>query len=204
LHLAPFYGSTSLIKFFPQAEQNLARYGRAMLTNLPAETTELLIDLCTASGPLANDGDAAVATTASLVKLPSPRLHFAHFVDHMDQFVVFLETIAKRRWGQTVEGETGERNGISVPSDEQGDKADQVAVWNTLLELYLTLPGPPEPKILRNKALKVLQSSTLPYDLNHALILCTTRRFIPGLVLLWEKLGRIIERDYLAGEVIEP
>ncbi|KAG2041346.1 hypothetical protein BDR03DRAFT_1007183 [Suillus americanus] len=34
------------------AESNLARYGRAMLDNLPEETTQLLIDLCTVSGPL--------------------------------------------------------------------------------------------------------------------------------------------------------
>ncbi|KAG2739468.1 hypothetical protein P692DRAFT_201811507 [Suillus brevipes Sb2] len=33
-------------------ESNLARYGRAMLDNLPEETTQLLIDLCTVSGPL--------------------------------------------------------------------------------------------------------------------------------------------------------
>ncbi|KAG2053182.1 hypothetical protein BDR06DRAFT_956758 [Suillus hirtellus] len=34
------------------AESNLARYGHAMLDNLPEEMTQLLIDLCTISGPL--------------------------------------------------------------------------------------------------------------------------------------------------------
>ena len=91
----------------------------------------------------------------------SPRLYFALFVDHLDQFIVFLETVAARRWGQTVD-----EGGVKVapppppppvlpasPSlaagldaeeeelDESIEKADQIAVWNTLLELYLTLPA---------------------------------------------------------------
>jgi hypothetical protein len=28
------------------------------------------------------------------------------------------------------------------PIDEQADKEDQIAVWNTFLKLYLTLPPP--------------------------------------------------------------
>ncbi|KAG1764165.1 hypothetical protein EV702DRAFT_1154861 [Suillus placidus] len=49
------------------AEGNLARYGRAMLDNLPEETTQLLIDLCTISGPLtmpeAEDATSQQSTT---------------------------------------------------------------------------------------------------------------------------------------------
>ncbi|KXN91462.1 hypothetical protein AN958_00724, partial [Leucoagaricus sp. SymC.cos] len=142
-------------------------------------------------------------------KLPSPRVYFAHFVDHMEQFVVFLETVALRRYGQSVdEGsivdhvstqqQRGEkrREGTAASTSSLGlglgesdaDKEDQVAIWNTLLELYLTLPGAGGLE-MRDKAMKVLRSSMLPYDPTHALILCSTHGFTDGLVLLWEKLG---------------
>jgi vacuolar protein sorting-associated protein 11 len=35
----------------------------------------------------------------------SPRLYFPHVVDHIDHFVVFLETVARRRWGQSADSE---------------------------------------------------------------------------------------------------
>ena len=153
------------------------------------------------------------------VRKLSPRIYFPHFVDHMDQFVIFLETVAMRRWGQSVEdlapGTIGLLSSDGQPSpvaieDEQGvllDKMDQVAVWNTLLELYLTLPlrgavqqkekGEVEtPKktvfderTMRDKAMRVLRSNVIPYDPMHALILCSTHGFTLGLVLLWEKKG---------------
>lgn len=279
-----------------QAESNLARYGRAMLHSLPEETTQLLIDLCTTSGPLTAEPEEAttpttkqlaVASTVSTggpsylsylalsrnqpttsiasdatppspsiktvrpenvsvsgsttpplptassistakvqqsatpvtqtqsqtqqqqpqpVKLPSPRVYFAHFVDHMEQFIVFLETVAFRRYGQTVdEGSILEHVSTqkvrepSSPQEENEDEEDQVAIWNTLLELYLTLPGQVgtgvddqergrREKELKEKAMKVLRSQ-LPYDPTHALIVCSTHGFTEGLVLLWEKLG---------------
>ncbi|KAG5641397.1 hypothetical protein DXG03_005350 [Asterophora parasitica] len=257
------------------AESNLARYGRAMLESLPEETTKLLIDLCTSSGPLTFDTEgpsSAVvqkqssapsylsylalnrnspaiptvttsdtvtppspsaatvkpdassrhaslhdasrssspppsppsATTAqppapTAVKRLSPRIYFAHFVDHMEQFIIFLETVALRRWNQTVDEEQKPPvAGLPLPEpplDEEADRLDQVAVWNTLLELYLTLPAKGytgtalDEATLRGKAMRVLRSSTLPYDPMHALILCSSRAYTEGLVLLWEKIG---------------
>ncbi|KAF9651477.1 hypothetical protein BDM02DRAFT_3154289 [Thelephora ganbajun] len=262
------------------AETNLARYGRAMLENLPQETTELLIDICTSNslltiddtaneagedpvlssarrqsgfgpsylsylalnrGPTTNEtattvtgttgtvtvkgrregsiledlGDSTPPPTASLllntggaaatvqppkprelVKRPSPKVYFAHFVDHMEQFIIFLETVALRRWGQSVDGSpsaaaSGEKGDSGVLVDEAAERADQISVWNTLLELYLSIPTKPgeEEKGMRVNALKLLQSDKIPYDINHALIVCSTCQFTPGLVLLWEKLG---------------
>jgi len=63
--------------------------------------------------------------------------------------------------------------------------------------LYLTLPVPSADKekttsdqnSLRDKALRLLKSEDLPYDPTHALILCSSRVYTPGLVLLWEKMG---------------
>ena len=130
------------------------------------------------------------------VKRLSPRIYFAHFVDHMDEFIVFLETVAIKRWRQSVDEENNPSEWLvpEPPVDEEEDKQDQVAVWNTLLELYLTLPGTLAKSslvesTLRAKALRVLESSEIPYDRMHALILCSTHNYTPGLVLLWEKMG---------------
>jgi len=294
-----------------KAESNLARYGRAMLHSLPAETTQLLIDLCTSSGPLLpvddstlpsvikaastsaaptpsylsylalNRGTTAATVVSSETATPpspsiktvrdnasrrgesiyessgvggadtppsataptgrgggghqqqpssanalaglasatlapppvkrlSPRIYFPHFVDHMEQFIVFLETVALRRWGQSVDdqkpGSIGlysvrdspERERLELSEDEELlDRMDQVAVWNTLLELYLTLPVKGatngnqkfDQQVMRDKALRVLRNDSIPHDTTHALILCSTHNFTIGLVLLYERMG---------------
>jgi vacuolar protein sorting-associated protein 11 len=116
------------------------------------------------------------------LKRLSPKLYFAHFVDHMDQFVVFLETVALRRWGQSVEPNAPAPSpSVTGAEDQEDDKADQEAVWNTLLELYLTSGS--------DKALGVLESKSIPYDTTHALILCSVHQHADGLVHLWERLG---------------
>ncbi|KAF9073561.1 hypothetical protein BDP27DRAFT_1260105 [Rhodocollybia butyracea] len=274
------------------AEGNLARYGRALLHNLPEETTELLIDLCTMSGTTVDvvdnageetpisavskstaggasylsylnlnrnstvgqtssdtatiaapsvktvrpgdaddsatkrsgSSDGAVGSRSTSppptalstmgiapvsarppkpqpLKRLSPRLYFAHFVDHMEQFVVFLETVAIRRWGQSVDDDPSKHlsdSGAETDSDDAEERRDQIAVWNTLLELYLTLPGisssivsskPQTEDTLKEKALRILRSRTIPYDTTHALIICSSRGYTKGLVLLWEKMG---------------
>ena len=83
------------------------------------------------------------------------------------------------------------------PADEDVDRADQVAIWNTLVELYLTLssnymshdpPNPQGAKVMEEKVLNVLKSPFV-FDTTHALLVCSTRGFTEGLVLLWEKLG---------------
>jgi hypothetical protein len=113
------------------------------------------------------------------VRRPSPRVFFAHFVAHRERFVRFLEAVATRRWGQSLE--PGSATPSPAPVDAEQDRADQAAVWNTLLELYLDTDG--------DKALRTLQRGELPYERTHALILCAARAFTPGLVLLWERAG---------------
>ncbi|KAI3602873.1 vacuolar membrane protein [Moniliophthora roreri] len=162
-----------------------------------------------ASGLTATTIGTARPPRVQPVKRLSPRLYFAHFVDHMEQFVVFLETVAKRRWDQSLDADTDSKvksngaanNGVvDSPVDEEdteSEKKDQVAVWNTLLELYLTLPGvsatatspAQSEETLRDKAIRILQSKDIPYDPTHALILCSSHGCTKGLVLLWEKMG---------------
>jgi len=129
------------------------------------------------------------------VKRPSPRLYFANFVGHREHLIVFLEAIALWRWGQSLDGpKDGTTSRSDAGSEDTAEAADQQAVWNTLLELYLTLASAAgdgeRGDALRDKALQLLRASErLPYDPTHALILCATRSFTPGLVLLWERLG---------------
>ncbi|KAG8904399.1 hypothetical protein FRB99_001821 [Tulasnella sp. 403] len=234
-----------------QAESNLARYGRPMLSNLPDETTQVLIELCSGTGFAApppesdgrpssamktaagessqpeqpsghqrvasmrrshHDGESSRAPSPPLPqplgrpprKRPSPRQYFAHFVDHLEHFLQFLEAIAWNRWGQRIVLSDDSNKGIprtpptrdDPPLDEEADKRDQIAVWNTLLELYLTrseqLANEGDKRLstnLRNKAIALLRDDVaFPYDRTHALLICSSRGFTDGLVLLWEKL----------------
>ena len=129
------------------------------------------------------------------VKRPSPRLYFANFVGHREHLVVFLEAVALRRWGESLDGPKDGATGTSDAGvEDSAEAADRQAVWNTLLELYLTLASAAgegaRGDALREKALQLLRAAErLPYDPMHALILCATRSFTPGLVLLWERLG---------------
>ncbi|CAE6394788.1 unnamed protein product [Rhizoctonia solani] len=126
---------------------------------------------------------------------PSPRQFFAHFVAHSKQFVQFLERVAEKRWGQSVNS-LGVVN-INPPNralaELESELPEQTAVWNTLLELYLTSAKE------KTKAIGVLRSggdtitgsldAKLPFDTMHALILCSTFQFTDGLMLLWEQMG---------------
>jgi hypothetical protein len=129
------------------------------------------------------------------IKRPSPRLYFAHFVDHTEHFVRFLEAVAHRRWGQNIDAVAGASVPTGHPDPVDEDKSEQTAVWNTLLELYLSLSvsqdtsNAEDASRLHDKIIRLLQSDSLPYDATHALIVCSTRAFTPGLVLLWEKMG---------------
>lgn len=133
-----------------------------------------------ASGP--TEDQAQLHGESQVSRRPSPTLFFAHFVDHPVYFVRFLETVAQRRWGQSLEGAAAME---PTGAEEESERKDQAAVWNTLLELYLTENGQKD----KVKALQLLRSSHLPYDATHALILCSSCSYTPGLVLLWEKLG---------------
>ncbi|PWN52887.1 hypothetical protein IE53DRAFT_239997 [Violaceomyces palustris] len=178
---------------------------------------------------------------------PPPRLFFAHFIQHPQQFTRFLETIALARYGQEVDMdlhapshdplslENGFKNDLNdevettrilmelgIDTDigsEDPDAADQKSIWNTLLELYLSSSRPDSANVLdgarrqaqREKALHLLeQHDKLPYDITHALVLCSTEKFTEGLILLYERMGMYedilrhwmdlsIERKYESG-----
>lgn len=202
---APSYLSYLALNRGPATnETSTTGTGAATVTERGRRERTVVDDLVEPTPPptasvLPGTGGTALTTQAPKprepVKHPSPKVYFAHFVDHMEQLVIFLETVALRRWGQSIENSpsviaSGEKGDLDTPVDEAAERADQISVWNTLLELYLSILTSSEDEMeMKSKALRVLQSDKIPYDVNHALIVCSTCQFTPGLVLLWEKLG---------------
>ncbi|KAL9933611.1 hypothetical protein V8E36_007269 [Tilletia maclaganii] len=143
--------------------------------------------------------------------LPSPRPFLAHFIQHQRQFIRFLETLALKRWGQSVNLDLNsldpdkaaalrdlrerQREQILAGLDEEDpDTKDQRAVWNTLLELYLTSaskkPMNDPSASTTSKALAVLkQYEYLPYDNTQAVLLCSIHGYTEGLFFLYERMG---------------
>ncbi|KAM0747362.1 hypothetical protein T439DRAFT_344059 [Meredithblackwellia eburnea MCA 4105] len=153
------------------------------------------------------------------VYLPSPRQFFANFVDLPKEFVHFLETVALRRYGKTIEGaspsldpSTGplpDPQSAQVPEFIDTDTRDEQAIWNTLLELYLDgVPSTEDPAraVFEGKALQLLRSKErIPYDETQALLVCSTAGFTPGFILLYEQLGMYddIVRYYIEASTTE-
>jgi len=130
---------------------------------------------------------------------PSPQQYFAHFLDQPIMFIHFLESVALELWNQRVDA-VPRTHDTPLPIREEAPpsydddpvKADQRAVWNTLLELYLASTLSKEGTTAEeasSKALGLLADTDLPYDPMHALILCSSADFKEGLVRLWESMG---------------
>ncbi|WVQ96313.1 hypothetical protein IAU59_003417 [Kwoniella sp. CBS 9459] len=136
---------------------------------------------------------------------PSPRQFFAHFVDHRDLFIRFLESVASNLWKQSVTSASASTSSviptrdIDAPPPTDPVSIDQRAVWNTLLELYLSTTATTANTTstsaddtagsAKAKALGVIGSDDIPYDPMHALILCSTFGFTEGMIRLWEGMG---------------
>lgn len=115
--------------------------------------------------------------------LPAPKQFFAQFIGREEEFIHFLETVAHQRWDG---------------SNSKDEEPQQMAVWNTLLELYLTLAAKSAEKNrqaeLEFKALSLLRrSDPIPYNPHQALIVCTMARFEEGILVLYERLDMIEE-----------
>lgn len=146
-------------------------------------------------------------------QLPSPRQFFAIFVEHPDEFITFLETVASRRYGKSLGAVPTTLDAQTAPLPEpqplrqleldDDDTRNEQAIWNTLLELYLThsstptadgastaVQAPHSKAVLEAKALQLLRSrERIQYDETQALLVCTTAGFTAGFVLLYEQLG---------------
>lgn len=139
------------------------------------------------------DDEPAAPSPAPQVPLPQLRQFFAFFADHPVQFVRFLETVARRRWGSSAaNGTDPDGAGLGIHTDDD-QVQEQESVWNTLLDLYLqtssSAASVEERAAIEAKALSLLSSSKC--EPTQALIVCVTYDFVPGIVLLYERLGLV-------------
>lgn len=173
-----YLGYDSLTGVFGQGEKSVTQEQQAEST------------AATATGGLSSSHPSQPPMTPpQKYDIPSAQLFFALFIDHPIPFTHFLESVAKLRWDQVLLQPA--RNGSHLQSqaldpslDLDEETTQQRAIWNTLLELYLTTPEN------QPKASQLLgQAGRLPVDPMHALILCFTHNFVNGQIALWEKLG---------------
>ncbi|CAJ0917859.1 15143_t:CDS:10 [Entrophospora sp. SA101] len=180
---------------------------------------------------------------SSVYRPPPIRTFMSLFVDQPNYLIQFLERVSEKRWGGF--GLSRKSNSSNDDSDKSSSTAqlksknfdlsknsnnknsknrelddkvvEKKAVWNTLLELYLSeayLPpvittkdakgrklGAPstfavsteterikEKHIRKEKALNLLKDEDVSYDINQALVLCYLAQYDDGIVYLYEKM----------------
>ncbi|XP_072041834.1 vacuolar protein sorting-associated protein 11 homolog [Amphiura filiformis] len=165
---------------FEEAMDNMKKYGKMLMSEVPTQTTDLLKLLCTDYKP----SDKPLVDPASLsgdVIVPplvhkAPAEEFIHiFVNNSSQLMEFLEHMTK------------------VQQDSPS------LIYNTLLELYLhdlahvEIKEKATKKELERKAMDLLQTSDSHYDIDQALILCQMHNFKKGILFLYEK-GKLYQQ----------
>eukprot|EP01105_Mastigella_eilhardi_P017822 TRINITY_DN4108_c0_g1_i3.p1 TRINITY_DN4108_c0_g1~~TRINITY_DN4108_c0_g1_i3.p1 ORF type:complete len:508 (+),score=152.35 TRINITY_DN4108_c0_g1_i3:1433-2956(+) len=171
---------------FAEAENNVKKYGKTLMTEQPDITTELLTRMCTnyAAAPVAPaapsaPGGAPAAAAGILdepqgpsVEKANPEEYIHLFVEQPFYLTQFLEYITTHCLN-----------------------ASQL-LYDTLLELYLQDPAgaasyhsDPGSEERLKKAEDLLKFSWHSYNPDHALVLCKTHCFTKGVLLLLEKLN---------------
>ncbi|KAI8593020.1 hypothetical protein BDZ88DRAFT_405220 [Geranomyces variabilis] len=192
----------------------LSRYGYVLVTEVPAEMTDVLLKLCT--------------EPVEPGKAPARPEEFLHlYVNRTEWCVKFMERLLEKRWGVVVGGKgkgqtkTPTSDGAEAsqpagetpadPEDVERDEASKRAVCNTLLELYLGGGGQvaldsaeheirspvdePTRRRWKKNAEELLRNQNANYDINHALVLCKMQEFGAGILYLYERMS--LHKDIL-------
>jgi hypothetical protein len=104
-------------------------------------------------------------------KIPKPRSAFSAFVDHAQEFIVFLEAC------------------IESENLREDDKVD---LYTTLFEMYLHTASAKkegERKEWENKAKKLVEGNSIPIDTSNVLLLSHLSNFRDGTILVREQQG---------------
>ncbi|KAF2637939.1 vacuolar protein sorting-associated protein 11 [Massarina eburnea CBS 473.64] len=104
-------------------------------------------------------------------KLPKPRTAFSAFVDHAQEFIVFLEACIE---------------------SENLREDDQVDLYTTLFEMYLHTSSTKkdrERQEWENKAKKLVEGNDIPIDTSNVLLLSHLSNFRDGTILVREQQG---------------
>lgn len=140
-------------------------------------------------------GDASKTTVNQVVEtttedtfveydVPKPRVAFPAFVDHPDQFIIFIEACI-------------ESDGV-----KQEDKTD---LYTTLFEMYLhkaSTTDSGEKAEWESKARKLIESKSVPIDTSNVLLLSDLEKFRDGTILVSERQGLRFDvfRSYTAAK----
>lgn len=156
---------------FKEAEQNMKKYGKILLQEVPEKTTDFLKGLCTDYTP--NDkplvDDSTLDGSRNVETFCSSAEEFIHiFVNNTEKLTEFLEHMIRVK-----------------PSC-------QSAVYNTLIEVYLReyhkkKESEQEQRNWEQKIMEMLQQPESGYDIDQALVLCQVSNFRPGILYLYEK-----------------
>ncbi|KAI9776669.1 MAG: hypothetical protein M1835_005453 [Candelina submexicana] len=161
--------------------QSLASFLLVPLTSLPSfPYTSRPFEVSRNIGSVAADipeasevaeSDAKESVPEQQYSTPSPRTAFSSFVDHPDEFIIFLEACVK----------TG-------PSTER----DKIDLYTTLFEIYLstakTKEGTEKDKF-EAKAKELIEKENIPIDTSNVLLLSTLTDFQDGTIRVREKQG---------------
>jgi len=120
-------------------------------------------------------------------KVPKPRTAFSAFVDHSQEFTVFLEAC--------------------IESDNLRED-DKVDLYTTLFEMYLhtaSLKKDGERQTWENKAKKLVEGRDIPIDTSNVLLLSHLSNFRDGAILVREQQGLHFDifRSYTAANDIQ-
>lgn len=151
---------------FSSAEQNMKKYGSALMRHLPDQTTDLLKKLCTDFKPH-NRPLLAENNEPYEVQMANPEQFLHLFVNNSQAMVTFLEYMIVER-----------------------PEASGSTVYTTLLEHYLHLYSETEDKVqVENKIMDILRNNLGQFDEDQALILCQRHAFSKGSLYLFERKG---------------
>lgn len=165
---------------FRCAEENLKKYGNVLMEKCPQETTELLKKLCTDYYQRDNNGrnnadsmrngstnESSFFDTSPHVDRANPEDFIHLFVKASPELMIgFLEHLV-----------------TNLSNCSQ-------LVYNTLIEHYLRCWK--TDRRAEKRLIEILQRSSndepsIPYDRNHVLILCSTYKFWPGIMQIYEE-----------------
>ncbi|ESO93774.1 hypothetical protein LOTGIDRAFT_182193 [Lottia gigantea] len=154
---------------FEECEDNLRKYGKILMTEVPEQTTSLLKILCTdykpTNKPLVDSYSMEGGHSLILKAKAEDFIHI--FVNNSIKLTEFLEHM------------------IAVQPNSSE------LVYNTLLELYLHDMVHKTEKTSRlareKKTLELLKNPEARYNIDQALILCQMNNFKAGILYLYEK-----------------
>ncbi|KAK5165475.1 Vacuolar protein sorting-associated protein 11 [Saxophila tyrrhenica] len=172
---------------------NMAQSATSAVQNLAALIPLPYMSTSTAPPPPSADGQkqtvnqvVETTTEADFVEyeVPKPRVAFSAFIDHPDEFVVFLESC--------------------LDSEDVSDES-KTDLYTTLFEMYLhkaTTSQREEKTEWERKAKQLIESKQIPIDTANVLLLSDLEKFREGTILVSERQGLRFDvfRSYTAAQ----